>query len=160
VGGHKVYIRTGEYEGGRLGELFLDIEKEDPEYRALLRCFAIAISLGLQYGVPLKDWVDRFTFTQFDPSGPVSGHPNLRLATSLIDYVFRALGVEYLGRNDLAHVPVNERLKRVPTTGDAIDDQLSALLSDAPKCDACGHATVRNGACFRCLHCGNSMGCS
>ena len=160
VGGNKVYIRTGEYRDGRLGELFLDIEKEDPEYRALLRCFAIAISLGLQHGVPLKDWVDRFAFTQFDPSGPVSGHPNLRLATSLIDYVFRTLGLEYLGRGDLAHISTEQKLERTERRGDAIDDQLSALMSDAPKCDACGHETVRNGACFRCLHCGNSMGCS
>ena len=160
VGGRKVYLRTGEFEDGRLGELFLDIEKTDPEYRALLSCFSIAISLGLQYGVPLKDWVDRFAFTQFDPSGPVSGHPNLKLATSLVDYVFRTLGLEYLGRTDLAHVSSEQKLKRIERTGDAIDDQLSALVLDAPKCDVCGHSTIRNGSCFRCLHCGNSMGCS
>jgi ribonucleoside-diphosphate reductase alpha chain len=159
VGGRKVYLRTGEYPDGALGELFLDMEKADPEYRSLLGCFAIAVSLALQYGVPLQEFVDRFAFTQFDPSGPVSGHPNVRLATSLIDFVFRALGVEYLGREDLAHVAA-PRLPRAILSGDAIDEQLSRLMGDAPKCDACGHATVRNGACFRCLHCGHSMGCS
>jgi ribonucleoside-diphosphate reductase alpha chain len=163
VGGKKVYLRTGEYPDGRLGELFLEMEKADPEYRALLGCFAIAVSLGLQYGVPLQEFVDRFAFTRFDPSGPVSGHPNVKLATSVIDFVFRSLGVEYLGRKDLAHViddAGSARLPRAVLSGDAIDDQLSRVMADAPKCDACGHATVRNGACFRCLHCGNSMGCS
>jgi len=172
VGGHKVYLRTGEYADGRLGELFLDIEKENAGYRALLSCFAIAVSLGLQYGVPLKEWVDRFTFTEFEPAGPVTGHPSLKLATSLIDYVFRTLGVEYLGRADLAHVPSGIGAKRFENPGgsgisadgsastDAIDEQLRMLRQDAPDCDSCGHRTVRNGACFRCLHCGNSIGCS
>ncbi|NDG84899.1 MAG: vitamin B12-dependent ribonucleotide reductase [Proteobacteria bacterium] len=165
VGGHKVYLRTGEYADGRLGELFLDIEKEGAEYRALLSCFAIAVSLGLQYGVPLKEWVDRFTFTEFEPSGPVTGHPSLKLATSLIDYIFRTLGVEYLGRSDLAHVAPDRRAERVENADaagvvDAIDEQLRMLKQDAPECDSCGHRTVRNGACFRCLHCGNSIGCS
>jgi ribonucleoside-diphosphate reductase alpha chain len=161
VGGKKVYLRTGEYPEGSLGELFLDLENADPEYRALLGCFAISVSLALQYGIPLQEFVDRFTFTQFDPSGPVSGHPNVKLATSLVDYVFRALGVEYLDRKDLGHVASESRAPRTrDSTGDAIDDQLSLLMTDAPVCDACGHSTVRNGACFRCLHCGNSMGCS
>jgi ribonucleoside-diphosphate reductase alpha chain len=83
----------------------------------------------------------------------------LRMATSLIDYVFRTLGVEYLGRSDLAHVPDSKKMGRTERVGDAIDELVRILMADAPECDACGHKTVRTGACFRCLHCGNSMGC-
>ncbi|RAI35259.1 vitamin B12-dependent ribonucleotide reductase [Rhodoplanes serenus] len=104
VGGHKVYLRTGEYDDGRLGEIFIDMHKEGAALRSLLNNFAIAVSLGLQYGVPLEEYVDAFTFTRFEPSGPVQGNDTIKYATSILDYVFRELAVSYLSRFDLAHV--------------------------------------------------------
>jgi ribonucleoside-diphosphate reductase alpha chain len=104
VGGHKVYLRTGEYDDGRLGEIFIDMHKEGAALRSLLNNFAIAVSLGLQYGVPLDEYVDAFTFTRFEPSGPVQGNDSIKYATSILDYVFRELAVSYLSRFDLAHV--------------------------------------------------------
>ncbi len=104
VGGHKVYLRTGEYDDGRLGEIFIDMHKEGAALRSLLNNFAIAVSLGLQYGVPLDEYVDAFTFTRFEPSGPVQGNDSIKYATSILDYVFRELAVSYLDRFDLAHV--------------------------------------------------------
>jgi ribonucleoside-diphosphate reductase alpha chain len=104
VGGHKVYLRTGEYEDGRIGEIFIDMHKEGAALRSLLNNFAIAVSLGLQYGVPLEEYVDAFTFTRFEPSGPVQGNDSIKYATSILDYVFRELAVSYLSRFDLAHV--------------------------------------------------------
>jgi ribonucleoside-diphosphate reductase alpha chain len=104
VGGHKIYLRTGEYDDGRLGEIFIDMHKEGATLRSLLNNFAIAISLGLQYGVPLEEYVEAFTFTRFDPSGPVQGNDAIKNATSILDYVFRELAVSYLGRYELAHV--------------------------------------------------------
>jgi ribonucleoside-diphosphate reductase alpha chain len=104
VGGHKVYLRTGEYDDGRLGEIFIDMHKEGAALRSLLNNFAIAVSLGLQYGVPLEEYVDAFTFTRFEPSGPVQGNDSIKYATSILDYVFRELAVSYLERFDLAHV--------------------------------------------------------
>src|SRR5262245_57874890 len=108
VGGHKVYLRTGEYDDGRLGEIFIDMHKEGAALRSLLNNFAIAVSLGLQYGVPLEEYVDAFTFTRFEPSGPVQGNDSIKYATSILDYVFRELAVSYLERFDLAHVDPNE----------------------------------------------------
>lgn len=110
IAGHKLYLRTGEYEDGRLGEIFLDmsITKEEETFRSLLNCFAIAVSLALQYGVPLEEFVDAFTFTRFAPRGPIKGHSRLRFATSVVDYIFRDLAVAYLGRDDLAAVPGKE----------------------------------------------------
>lgn len=205
VGGHKVYIRTGEYQDGQLGEIFIDMHKEGAAYRSMMNCFAIAVSLGLQYGVPLSEYVDKFTFTRFEPSGPVMGHPNIKFSTSVVDYIFRVLGLEYLGRTDFVQVkpavdltaekgaaekvypkdpakliasgaPVSgiERQYEMPLvsgTGsgagaksaegvDPVSSQLAEMMGDAPPCDACGHTTVRNGACYKCLNCGNSMGCS
>ncbi|MCO5218855.1 MAG: adenosylcobalamin-dependent ribonucleoside-diphosphate reductase [Thermomicrobiales bacterium] len=229
VGGHKVYLRTGEYEDGTLGEIFIDMHKEGAAFRAMINSFAISISKGLQYGVPLQEYVDTFTFVRFEPQGMVSGHPNIKLATSVIDYVFRVLGMEYLGRTDLVQVPpapidqtgenadlhvgvgdspaqriASQDAPVVPTangnghshetvasdftSGDtkiiaaapvptpepivsvtaaththvpsAIDQQLGEMMGDAPFCDICGHVTVRNGACYKCLNCGNSLGCS
>lgn len=194
VGGHKVYLRTGEYEDGKLGEIFIDMHKEGAAFRSMMNCFAISVSLGLQYGVPLQEFVDKFTFTRFEPSGPVTGHPNIKLATSIIDYIFRVLGMEYLGRTDFLQIkpPVDltaekdsphaqfpkkpaEAIKSgVPIPGidyqmnmefadsmvDPVNGQLAEMMGDAPPCDSCGHTTVRNGACYRCLNCGNSMGCS
>ncbi len=104
VGGHKVYLRTGEYESGQLGEIFIDMHKEGAAFRSLMNNFAISVSLGLQYGVPLEEFVDAFTFTRFEPAGMVQGNETIKNATSILDYVFRELAVSYLSRNDLAHV--------------------------------------------------------
>ncbi|MBK1665252.1 ribonucleoside-diphosphate reductase, adenosylcobalamin-dependent [Rhodospirillum rubrum] len=104
VGGHKVYLRTGEYEDGRLGEVFIDMHKEGAAFRSLMNNFAIAISIGLQYGVPLEEYVEAFTFTRFEPQGMVQGNEAIKMATSILDYIFREVAISYLGRNDLAHV--------------------------------------------------------
>ncbi|MCF6233600.1 MAG: vitamin B12-dependent ribonucleotide reductase [Rhodobacteraceae bacterium] len=104
VGGHKVYLRTGEYEDGQLGEIFIDMHKEGAGFRAMMNNFAIAISVGLQYGVPLEEFVDAFTFTKFEPAGMVQGNDSIKNATSILDYIFRELAVSYLDRTDLAHV--------------------------------------------------------
>jgi ribonucleoside-diphosphate reductase alpha chain len=104
IGNHKIYLRTGEYADGTLGEIFLDMHKEGAAFRSMTNCFAIAISLGLQHGVPLEEFVDAFVFTRFEPNGPVVGNPHIKMTTSLIDYIFRELAVTYLGRHDLAHV--------------------------------------------------------
>jgi ribonucleoside-diphosphate reductase alpha chain len=104
VGGQKIYLRTGEYADGRLGEIFIDMHKEGAAFRSPMNNFAIAISVGLQYGVPLDEYVDAFTFTRFEPAGLVQGNDAIRNATSILDYVFRELAVSYLGRDDLAHV--------------------------------------------------------
>ena len=109
VGGHKVYLRTGEYDDGRLGEIFIDMHKEGAAFRSLMNNFAIAISLGLQYGVPLEEFVDAFTFTRFEPAGLVQGNDSIKYATSILDYIFRELAVSYLGRYDLAHVDPSRR---------------------------------------------------
>jgi ribonucleoside-diphosphate reductase alpha chain len=108
VGGHKVYVRTGEYDDGRLGEIFIDMHKEGAAFRAMMNNFAIAISLGLQYGVPLEEYVEAFTFTRFEPAGMVQGNDAIKNATSILDYVFRELAVSYLGRHDLAHVDTSD----------------------------------------------------
>ncbi|MEH6644291.1 vitamin B12-dependent ribonucleotide reductase [Sulfitobacter sp.] len=104
VGGHKVYLRTGEYEDGSLGEIFIDMHKEGAGFRAMMNNFAIAVSVGLQYGVPLEEFVDAFTFTKFEPAGMVQGNDSIKSATSILDYIFRELAVSYLDRTDLAHV--------------------------------------------------------
>jgi ribonucleoside-diphosphate reductase alpha chain len=108
VGGHKVYLHTGEYDDGELGEIFIDMHKEGAAFRSLMNNFAIAISIGLQYGVPLDEFVDAFVFTRFDPAGPVTGNDTVKSATSILDYIFRELGVSYLGRNDLSNVDSGE----------------------------------------------------
>jgi ribonucleoside-diphosphate reductase alpha chain len=108
VGGHKVYLRTGEYDDGRLGEIFIDMHKEGAALRSIINNFAIAVSLGLQYGVPLEEYVDAFTFTRFEPQGPVQGNDSIKYATSMLDYIFRELAVSYLSRFDLAHVDPSE----------------------------------------------------
>ena len=108
VGGQTIFVRTGEYEDGTLGEIFVDLHKEGATLRSLMNCFSIAVSLGLQYGVPLEEYVDKFTFTRFEPAGMVTGHGNIKNATSIIDYMFRMLGFEYLGREDFIQVPATE----------------------------------------------------
>ncbi len=108
VGGHKVYLRTGEYEDGRLAEIFIDMHKEGAAFRSLMSNFAMSISLGLQYGVPLEEFVDAFTFTRFEPAGMVVGNEAVKMATSILDYIFRELAISYLGRTDLAHVDIQD----------------------------------------------------
>ena len=112
IGGQSVYLRTGEYSNGQLGEIFIDMHREGAAFRSLMNCFAIAISLGLQHGVPLEEFVDAFVFTKFEPSGMVKGSPHVKMTTSVIDYIFRELAVTYLGREDLAHVAPEDILKR------------------------------------------------
>jgi ribonucleoside-diphosphate reductase alpha chain len=188
VGGHKIFLRTGEYVDGTLGEIFIDLHKEGAAFRSMMNCFAMAVSIGLQYGVPLETFVEQYTFTRFEPQGVVEGHDNVKMATSIVDYLFRVLGIEYLNRYDLAHVqPVSSAMEdpsesraqqessvasfvqvsstALPVDGggrvaSALDAQLEDMMGDAPVCDGCGHITVRNGACYKCLNCGNSMGCS
>jgi ribonucleoside-diphosphate reductase alpha chain len=130
VGGHKVYLRTGEYQDGRLGEIFIDMHKEGAAFRAMMNNFAIAISLGLQYGVPLEEYVEAFTFTRFEPAGFVQGNPAIKNATSILDYVFRELAISYLGRNDLAHVDPSEIGHDVLGKGD--EEGKAPEVSDAP----------------------------
>ncbi len=127
VGGHKVYLHTGEYEDGELGELFIDMHKEGAAFRSLMNNFAIAVSLGLQHGVPLHEFVDAFVYTKFEPAGPVSGNDSIKSATSILDYIFRELGVSYLGRDDLANGDSDEFNADglgwgKPLTDDEIDD--------------------------------------
>jgi ribonucleoside-diphosphate reductase alpha chain len=132
VGGHKVYLRTGEYEDGTLGEIFIDLAKEGATLKGILSCFAIAVSKGLQYGVPLDEFVDTFTFQTFEPRGMVEGHPNIKMANSIVDYVFRALGVEYLRRDELAQVPPDrEGDLAAPPKGLAVDAGVQLDLTDA-----------------------------
>src|SRR5262249_24753224 len=116
IGNHKIYLRTGEYEDGTLGEIFLDMHKEGAAFRSMTNCFAIAVSLGLQHGVPLDEFVDAFLFTRFEPNGMVQGNPHIKLTTSIIDYIFRELAITYLGRHDLAQVSAED------LRGDALHD--------------------------------------
>jgi len=119
VGGHKVYLHTGEFDDGEIGEIFIDMHKEGAAFRSLMNNFAISISLGLQYGVPLEEFVDAYVFTRFDPSGPVKGNDQIKHATSILDYIFRELAISYLGRNDLAHVDPAE--SAVDAIGHGVD---------------------------------------
>ncbi|MDA9645416.1 vitamin B12-dependent ribonucleotide reductase [Candidatus Actinomarina] len=193
IAGHKVYLRTGEYPDGTLGEIFIDIAKEGATLKGVLGCFAIAVSKGLQYGVPLEEFVDTFTFQTFEPRGMVEGHENIKMSNSIIDYVFRALGLEYLDRTDIVQVPpkdkavqetepvemVEKKTKPVAKTETApvaktetapvtktensvatVQEVLGDMMGDAPACNECGHITIRNGSCYKCLNCGNSLGCS
>jgi ribonucleoside-diphosphate reductase alpha chain len=132
VGGHKVYLRTGEYDDGTLGEIFIDLAKEGATLKGILSCFAIAVSKGLQYGVPLDEYVDTFTFQTFEPRGMVEGHDNIKMANSIVDYVFRALGVEYLKRDELAQVPPDRQGDIAsPPKGLAVDAGVQLDLTDA-----------------------------
>ncbi|MCA9637695.1 MAG: vitamin B12-dependent ribonucleotide reductase, partial [Myxococcales bacterium] len=131
IGGHKVYVHTGEYEDGTLGEVFIDMHKEGAAFRSLMNCFAIAISLGLQYGVPLEEYVEAFVFTRFEPNGPVFGHPHIKMSTSIIDYIFRELAVTYLARYDLAQVPPDDAL--APDTvgeGQQVNEVVEEVVSE------------------------------
>ena len=204
VGQQQLWLRTGEYPDGRLAEVFVDMYKEGATVRSLLNMFAIAVSMGLQYGVPLEKYVENFTFTRFEPAG-FTDHPNIKNCTSVIDFVFRVLGMEYLGRMDFVQVPPKgiqkkkfENLAKLaeghlnqntidlaPVTEieiqapaedqatlpnfeeekkggavDSMDRVLEDMMGDAPACPTCGHVTVRNGSCYKCLNCGDSLGCS
>lgn len=164
VAGHKVYIRTGQYEDGSLGEIFIDMHKEGAAFRALMNNFAIAISLGLQHGVPLEEFVDAFTFTRFEPAGMVQGHDRIRNSTSLIDYIFRDLAINYLRRNDLAHVHPEEpqSMSLTPKSPAAkplmkVDPRDIGYTGDT--CQSCGSTRVkRTGTCAVCEDCGTSVG--
>ncbi len=131
VGGHKIYLRTGEYEDGSLGEVFIDMHKEGSAFRSLMDSFAIAISLGLQYGVPLEEFVETFTFTRFEPSGVVEGNEAIKMATSILDYLFRELAISYLGRNDLAHVEPADLMPDTVGKEIAAESNLRELDSDS-----------------------------
>jgi ribonucleoside-diphosphate reductase alpha chain len=199
INGQVLFLRTGEYTDGTLGEIFIDLAKEGSTLRSLINCFAIAVSVGLQYGVPLEEFVEKFVFTKFEPAGMVD-HPNIKTASSLVDFVFRCLAYEYLNRTDLVHVldkPMVENLGDDDDTSGSLDlskmsisapvataipvvsahkhqhqeahngnglDMVNAhaknMQSDAPSCNTCGHITIRSGTCYKCLNCGNSMGCS
>jgi ribonucleoside-diphosphate reductase alpha chain len=194
IGGQTIFLRTGEYPDGTVGEIFIDMAKEGATMRSMLNCFAIAVSIGLQYGVPLEEYVEKFVFTKFDPAGFVE-HPNIRTSTSIVDFIFRALGYEYLNRADLVHVldkpevmntgndewdepvkqpelsnirvvstiPQSVKSQKQPVKAekmDAVNAAARSMQSDAPACNVCGHITMRSGTCYKCLNCGNSMGCS
>lgn len=131
VGGHKVYLRTGEYDDGTVGELFIDMHKEGAAFRSLMNNFAIAISIGLQYGVPLEEFVEAFTFTRFEPSGTVEGNDAIKMATSVVDYLFRELAVSYLGRTDLAHVVPDDL--RPDAVGDGDQELEAAVAGQVPR---------------------------
>lgn len=203
INGSAIFLRTGEYTDGTLGEIFIDLAKEGSTLRSLMNCFAIAVSVGLQYGVPLEEFVEKFVFTKFEPSGMVD-HPNIKTTTSLVDFVFRCLAYDYLGRTDLVHVLDKPEVGNMPEEGEegyvkatpemssvritpmstkpsapqvtaraqvavsvsvsdgaqAMNEHLRKNQSDAPACNVCGHITVRSGTCYKCLNCGNSLGCS
>jgi len=125
IGTHSVYLRTGEYENGQLGEIFIDMHREGAAFRSLMNCFAISVSLGLQHGVPLEEFVDAFVYTRFEPNGIVIGNQNIKMTTSLIDYIFRELAVTYLGRNELSHISQEDELKTSPI------DAISKLDNEA-----------------------------
>ncbi len=209
INGQAVFLRTGEYGDGTLGEIFVDLAKEGSTLKGLMNSFAIAISVGLQYGVPLEEFVEKFVFTKFEPSGMVD-HPNIKSTTSIVDFMFRCLAYEYLGRTDLVHVldrpdltntgtddwddvptgleyeknmpelsdvrvvgtiPTAPQVQKAQRTSpqqvkgennslDAVNMAARSMQSDAPACNTCGHITIRSGTCYKCLNCGNSMGCS
>ena len=133
VAGHKIYLRTGEYSDGTLGEIFLDMHREGAAFRSLMNCFAISVSLGLQHGVPLEEFVEAFLFSRFEPSGMVAGNKSIKMATSIIDYIFRELAITYLGRNDLAHV----------SDDDLRSDTLGTPRDESPEFEAEEEATAQ-----------------
>ena len=129
VGGHKVYLRTGEYEDGRIGEVFIDMHKEGAAFRSLMNNFAIAVSIGLQYGVPLEEFVEAYTFTRFEPQGIVTGNDAIKMSTSILDYTFRELAISYLDRHDLGHVNKEDLDASTTGTGDSQSDLVNKITS-------------------------------
>ena len=187
IGGHTVYLRTGEYEAGTLGEIFIDMHKEGAAFRCLMNNFAIAVSLGLQHGTPLEEYTDAFTFTKFDPSGVVQGSECVKMSSSIVDYIFRELAIYYLGRDDLAHVPPAEipeiivkelddpkethrflgnpvkAEEYVPPTESwgKLVEEAKTKGYEGEACTSCNQFTlVRNGSCLKCNSCGETSGCS
>ncbi|MDR2375526.1 MAG: adenosylcobalamin-dependent ribonucleoside-diphosphate reductase [Treponema sp.] len=172
IGGQTIYIRTGEYNDGSLGEIFLDVHKEGAAFRSLLNNFAIAVSLGLQYGVPLEEYVDAFIFTRFEPSGMVQGHDYVKMATSVIDYIFRDLAISYLKRSDLGQIKPEDLLATgVPGNSGGQGRESSSVNVQVAQarikgyegdpCPVCGSFTlIRNGTCMKCDTCGGTTGCS
>jgi len=138
IGGHKVYLRTGEYDDGTLGEIFVDMHKEGAAFRSLMNNFAIAVSLGLQHGVPLEEYVEAFTFTRFEPNGPVTGHENIKMATSIIDYIFRELAVSYLGRYELAQVQPSMQVDAMGPEPEYLAEEVGEVRITTPEDDAVG----------------------
>ena len=139
VGGQTLFVRTGEYNDGTLGEIFIDMHREGATFRSLMNCFSIAVSIGLQYGVPLDEYVNKFTFARFEPSGMVEGHPNIKNSTSIIDYIFRLLGFEYLNRTDLVHIkPTKEeaQAKLEASSKKTVTDEPVSSVSAAPTAKA------------------------
>ncbi|MDI9427817.1 MAG: adenosylcobalamin-dependent ribonucleoside-diphosphate reductase [Spirochaetota bacterium] len=183
IGGHSIFLRTGEYEDGSLGEIFLDMHKEGAAFRSILNSFAIAISLGLQYGVPLEEYIDAFTFTKFEPNGIVSGHDYLKMTTSVLDFVFRDLAISYLHRYDLGQIKPEDLIAtstqslsaKVPNAFESGKKHIPIkkdtdimLIREAKQkgyegdaCPVCGNLTlIRNGTCLKCETCGSTTGCS
>lgn len=183
IGGHKVYLRTGEYDDGTLGEIFIDMHKEGAAFRCLMNNFAIAVSLGLQHGTPLEEYTDAFTFTKFEPSGVVQGSECIKMSSSIVDYIFRELAVYYSGRDDLAHVPpAHVPPAKIPEPPRFATDRETGFEEEhiplsKPKtslveearvkgyegevCTSCNQFTlVRNGSCLKCITCGETSGCS
>ncbi len=181
IAGHSIYLRTGEYKNGQLGEIFIDMHREGAGFRSLMNCFAIAISLGLQHGVPLDEFTDAFVFTRFEPNGMVGGNGHIKMTTSVIDYIFRELAISYLDRYDLAHVDdrttkqavelnINndnreiDDLQNVTKPVNTQDNQIDNAKKQGYTgdiCEACGSMTmVRNGTCLKCISCGSTSGCS
>jgi len=183
IGGHKVYLRTGEYDDGTLGEIFIDMHKEGAAFRCLMNNFAIAVSLGLQHGTPLEEYTDAFTFTKFEPSGIVQGSECIKMSSSIVDYIFRELAVFYSGRDDLAHVPPahvppaqtpepprfatdretgfeEEHIPPSKAQNELIEAARVKGYEGEP-CTSCNQFTlVRNGSCLKCITCGETSGCS
>ena len=163
VGGQKVYLRTREYEDGTLGEIFIDLHKESAALRSMMNCFAISISLGLQHGVPLEQYVNTFMFTRFEQQGPVRNDPNIQYATSVIDYVFRRLGADYLKRTDVLHVKLQTPLNSLDKLTEKLDEKSSLtrhaeeLIGDTPFCPTCSNITKRVENVYRCLNCGTKV---
>ena len=190
IGGHKIYLHTGEYGAGSIGEFFLDMNKEGATLGGLMNCFAIAVSLGLQHGVPLRKYVDAFTFTKFEPSGMVQGSDCIKMSTSPLDYIFRELAVRYDDRQDLAHVPPAQIVDRktekyipeidglpLPIEGASVPEKIPVEVTpkttpskaeeakvkgyEGEACTSCSQFTlVRNGSCLKCVSCGETSGCS
>ncbi len=146
VGGHKVYLRTGEFDDGRLGEIFIDMHKEGAALRAMMNNFAIAVSVGLQYGVPLDEFVDAFTFTRFEPAGLVSGNETIKNATSILDYIFRELAVSYLSRNDLAHAEPENRFDALGAGEEEGKEQPEERVTSLPVYKVASSGFLRNAA--------------
>jgi ribonucleoside-diphosphate reductase alpha chain len=167
INGQRIYHRTGEYPNGSLGEIFIDLAKEGSTMRALMNAIAISVSIGLQNGVPLQQYVEEFVHMKFEPAGPVQDHQRIKFASSLLDYIFRDLAVNYLNREDLAHI--REDTKEIEDNKIGYEKiKLFNMKNDAENtgytgdiCDICHNATMlRNGTCLRCETCGSTSGCS